>query len=132
MGHGDDLYVLIEIDTGKHPKLATEFLGVLLEEDNIGPITVVENETPEPNDISSANAADFNSVSTPNPGVYGGIETPTPIFLPIKPTPDTHINEEPDYDNQESNFIDEGSDDNYDSVEEIEIPEEDTPYQITI
>ena len=105
---------------------------MLLEEDNIGPITVVENETPEPNDISSANAADFNSVSTPNPGVYGGIETPTPIFLPIKPTPDTHINEEPDYDNQESNFIDEGSDDNYDSVEEIEIPEEDTPYQITI
>ena len=59
--------------------------------------------------------------------MYDNSNTPNPIFT-INPTPDT----EPDNENKDSEDGDEDNDDENDKVEEVEPPEEDTLYLISI
>ena len=120
---GDDLYGMIDTDTEIHPEIATELPGVILEEYNLGPVTAVETETLHHNDINAAAYTTTDTVTgsgiTYTPGVWNERGTTIPITEPINPIPETHINEELDDDN-------EVSENEYESVEEIETQDADT------
>ena len=81
----DELDGLLELEHEIHTELAYEFPGELLEENIPGPVAFMETKILEPNDISSAAAANSSIINTR--GVYYGIDNPTP-FLKINPTPD--------------------------------------------
>ena len=74
----DEVYGLLEPDHGIHPELATEFPGVLLEEEIPGPVAAVEAEILYPNAIDAAAAANSGIVNTT--GVYDGDDSPSPFL----------------------------------------------------
>ena len=67
------------------------FPGVLLEEDNPGPVAAVETKTLDPNVISDA--ASSNSSIKHITGLRGDSDAPTSIYIPINPTPETQRRE---------------------------------------
>ena len=92
----DDLYGLIDTGYARHPALAADFLGVLLEEDIPGSVDSVEAESIDGNSIATTDASNSDIVHTP--GVCDDNDAPTPILTPISnPTPDANVDEESDY-----------------------------------
>ena len=79
----DDLDGLLDPDHGSHPELAAELPGVLLEEDNPGPVSAVDTKILYPYSISTAAA--YNSVIKNTTGLYD--DSDAPIFS-INPTPE--------------------------------------------
>ena len=96
----DDLDIIIYMDPGIHPELAAKLPLVILDEDTLGPVTAMNIETLDPNAISAVSAANIGITHTP--GVCDDSGSPIPILVPIKPIPKTHINEEPDDENEYS------------------------------
>ena len=79
----DELDVLLDPDHGRHPELAAEFPGGLLEEDNRGPFAAVETKILDPNTIVAAAAANIGIKNTT--GVYDDSDYNNTIFT-INPT----------------------------------------------
>ena len=75
----DNLYCLLDPDHRSHPALATEFAGVLLDEEILGPVAAVETEIIYPNIIAAA--ADNYSGIANTTIVYDNSNAPTPIFF---------------------------------------------------
>ena len=130
----DDLDCQIKTDNIIHPELSADFPGVLLEEDIPDNVAAVDTETLEPNSIAAS--ADANSGIKNTTGVYYDSAAPTPllstvtnpIVSSINPTPDTEPDDEHAYIKDDNKDNDDGDGE----VEEVEPPEEDTPYPIKI
>ena len=67
---------------------------MLLEEDTLCHVAAVETKTIDPSNINTADADNSDIINTTR--ACGDSCSPTPILAPIKPTPDTHIDEELD------------------------------------
>ena len=77
-GTEDDLYFHLEPDPGTPTKLADDFSGVILEEDNLEPVAALETKILDPNDITTSAAA--NSGIKNITGVYYDSNTTTNIL----------------------------------------------------
>ena len=88
---------------------------MLLKEDTPGPIFAVVTKTLDPNANATINVN--NSIITHAPVVCNDNNAPTPIFSPINPTTDTHFNEEPDDENEDTDVYYEDKDYNDYEVE---------------
>ena len=78
----DGMDGLIEANQGHHPKLATDFPRVILEEDIPGPVAAVETKIIDPNAIAAAATA--NSGITNTTGLYYNSDDPTPFIQQIQ------------------------------------------------
>ena len=103
---------------------------MILGEDTTLPIATTDIETINLNNI--ATASDANNGITHTPGVLYDRNTPNPIFTPIDPTAETHINDESYDENEDKDDDDEDINDDNDKVESFKLLDKDTPEPITI
>ena len=119
------MYIRIESYPGIHPELASEYPGVILQENTPGHVAAVETKIIDPNTITSANFSNNDITNTTS--MSDDNDTPTPIFT-INPT----LEAEPD---DEHEYSEDYYEDNYDddeNFEEVEPPQEGTPDPISI
>ena len=116
----DDLNGLLDPDCEIQTGLATDFPGVIREEDTPVPIAAVETELFDPNTIAAAAAA--NSNIKHNTGVYYDRDSNIPILKtnPTQPIPEVELDPTPEAKPNEED--DEDYDDDNDEVEEVEPP----------